>query len=67
MRSVSSLPTISRILSTEMFSSCSPCSALVDGVNSGWGNLSDSRMPAGRAKPQTVVSFRYALQNEPLR
>ena len=48
-----------------MFSSCAPCSALVDGVKSGAGNLSDSRRPSGIGIPCTVRDFLYSAHAEP--
>ena len=42
--------------SNEMFSSCSPTSALVAGVKIGSGSWSLSRRPGGSAMPQTVPS-----------
>ena len=47
-------PTSSMTRSNEMFSSCSPNSALVAGVNSGLSNLLASPSPGGRAMPHTA-------------
>ena len=44
------------IFSNEIFMSC-PESSLVDGVNKGSSNLSDSTNPLGNLIPQTVPSF----------
>lgn len=51
--------------SGEMFSSCWPWSALVEGVNNGSGSFWDSKRPAGRGMPCTVPDFLYSAQPEP--
>jgi hypothetical protein len=50
-----------------MFSSCSPCSALVAGVKIGSGRRSLSRRPEGNAIPQTVPLAWYSFQPDPAR
>ena len=55
------------IWSKSMFSSCSPCSALVAGVKIGSGSRSLSRSPAGSGIPQTGPLAWYSFQPEPAR
>src|SRR3989442_1555712 len=47
-----SAPMSDSIFSKEMFRSCAPCSALVDGVKSGSGSFWDSTRPLGKGCPQ---------------
>jgi hypothetical protein len=49
----------------EMFSSW-PCSAFVDGVNTGSGRRSDSSSPVGSRVPCIVPSARYSFQADPV-
>ncbi len=49
-----------------MFSSCSPISALVDGVNTGSGRRSDSWRPAGISVPCIVPSAWYSFHADPV-
>ena len=51
--------------SGEMFSSCAPCSALVEGVKSGVGSFCDSWRPSGSGIPCTVRVFLYSAHAEP--
>ena len=51
--------------SGEMFSSCAPCSALVEGVKSGVGSFCDSWRPSGSGIPCTVQVFLYSAHAEP--
>ena len=48
-----------------MFSSCSPCSAFVLGVNIGCASFSDSRSPEGILIPWTVPWVLYSFHPEP--
>jgi hypothetical protein len=48
-----------------MFSSCSPWSALVDGVKSGVASLALSTRPSGSEMPWTVPDCWYSAQPEP--
>lgn len=48
-----------------MFSSCAPCSALVDGVNTGSGSFWDSTSPSGIFIPCIVPLFLYSDQADP--
>jgi hypothetical protein len=52
--------------SGEMFSSCAPCSAFVEGVKRGVRNFSDSRRPSGSGIPCTVRDFLYSGHAEPI-
>ena len=61
------LPTISSARSKLMFSSWVPASALVDGVNSGWGSFSASRRPGGRGMPLTLPWRWYSFHPDPTR
>ena len=49
-----SSPILFAVSSKEIFSSCSPSSAFVDGVNIGSGNFCDYCKPAGSFIPHTV-------------
>jgi hypothetical protein len=49
-----------------MFSSWSPTSALVDGVNTGSGSRSDSCNPSGSVAPCMVPVVRYSFHAEPV-
>ena len=49
-----------------MFSSWSPSSALVDGVNTGSGSCDDSRRPAGSGAPFMVPDALYSFHADPV-
>src|SRR5258706_8234323 len=49
------------------FSSCAPCSAFVDGVNTGSGSFWDSTSPSGIFIPCIVPLFLYSDQADPAR
>ena len=51
--------------SGDKFSSCAPCSALVDGVKIGFSNFCPSIKPAGIGILCTVPKFLYSDQAEP--
>ena len=48
------------------FSSCAPCSAFVDGVNTGSGSFWDSTSPSGSFIPCIVPLFLYSIQADPV-
>lgn len=61
-----SSPTNSTARAREMFSSCSPCSAFVEGVQIGFSSFWLSWRPAGMGIPWTVPDLRYSDHAEPV-
>ena len=59
-----STPTMSHASSNPMFSSW-PLSALVEGVNTGWGSRVDCSRPLGSGWPCMVPDAWYSFQAEP--
>ena len=51
--------------SGDIFSSCAPCSALVDGVKRGFSSFWPSLIPAGIGILCTVPDFLYSVHAEP--
>ena len=60
------LPTRATVCSKEIFSSCSPAAALVEGVNRVSGNLPAKGISAGNEMPHTDCLDWYSFQPDPI-